>query len=187
MSGLFKAVYEGDLARVQRLIREGADVTKRYNHGRTVLLIAASLNFRNSHVAILQWLLEEGGSSMTETTYSGLTVWNLLVIYGDTNAQGDTIALSSLLKIMVMLEDAPNSASSFLRRTPNSSGSPPGASSSERSCRRIWSSSGPQSSRSAPCPLCCRFSLPITPRSLRRTFGRTACASKLPERKTSEP
>jgi hypothetical protein len=58
---------------------------------------------------MLQWLLEEGGSSITETDICGLSVWNLLLISGHTCARGDAVALSSLLKVMVMLEDAPES------------------------------------------------------------------------------
>jgi hypothetical protein len=102
MSGLLEAVGEGDLARVQRLIREGADVNERDEQGWSALLLAARLNVGTSHLAMLQWLLEKGGSSMAETTNDGLTMWNWLYIYRVT----DAIALSPLLKVMVMLEDA---------------------------------------------------------------------------------
>jgi ankyrin repeat protein len=84
MLGLLKAAREGGLTRVQRLIREGADVTETDENGRTLLLLAAYGEAGYSHIAMMQWLLEEGGSSMTATTYSGLTVWNLLLMYGDT-------------------------------------------------------------------------------------------------------
>jgi hypothetical protein len=107
MSGLLEAVSKGDLARVQGLIREGADVTERDEHGRTVLLRAAYEDVGYSHVTMLQWLLEEGGSSITETANNGCTVWNLLLIYGITYAPSDAVAQSSLLKVMVMLEDVP--------------------------------------------------------------------------------
>jgi hypothetical protein len=103
MSGLLKAVREGDLTRVQRLLREGADVTERDAYGRTALLLAASSNIGKSHAAIMQWLLKEGKSSITETANNGLAVWSWLSIH----RFADDIAISSLLKVMVMLEDAP--------------------------------------------------------------------------------
>jgi ankyrin repeat protein len=79
MSGLLEAAHEGDLARVQRLIREGADVTETDEYGRTVLLVAASANVGKSHATMLQWLLEEGVSSITEnhTTNALGSPWNM--------------------------------------------------------------------------------------------------------------
>jgi hypothetical protein len=108
-SGLLWDVSEGDLARVQCLIREGADVKERDRHGRSALLLAAYANVDAgySHVTMLQWLLEEGGSSIKETANNGWTLWNLIMICGCTCAEDYAVALSPLLKVMVMLEDTP--------------------------------------------------------------------------------
>jgi hypothetical protein len=116
VSGLLEAARGGDLNRVQRLIREGADVKERDADGRTVLLDAASANIGKSHATMLQWLLEEGGSSITENYVnnilgSPLNLWCLLTIRGGWSfhriCYTDVFELSSLLKVMVMLEDAP--------------------------------------------------------------------------------
>jgi hypothetical protein len=56
---------------------------------------------------MLQWLLEEGGSSIRETANNGWTLWKMIMICGITYAEGYAVALSPLLKVMVMLEDAP--------------------------------------------------------------------------------
>jgi hypothetical protein len=50
------------------------------------------------------WLLSEGGASIFDATTSGKTVWTLL---GGTAGRANTTELSSLLKVMVMLDDAP--------------------------------------------------------------------------------
>jgi hypothetical protein len=105
MADLLGAARAGDLTRVQKLIREGADVTARNKIGWSALLPAAmgQLGHAHSHLELVQWLLEEGGSSITETATHGLfTAWNLLTIEG-ANAK----RLSSLLKVMVLLGDAP--------------------------------------------------------------------------------
>ena len=55
----------------------------------------------------MQWLLEEGGanSNVNETSDRGLTVWNVLGGVRITHA--DTTVLAPLLKVMIMLADAP--------------------------------------------------------------------------------
>ena len=57
-----------------------------------------------SHLGLVQWLLENGVSSITETTDDShaTMVWNMLTIENAGAAE-----LSSLLKVMVMLADAP--------------------------------------------------------------------------------
>jgi ankyrin repeat protein len=56
MSGLLRAVSEGGLVRVQRLIREGANVKERDEDGWSALLLAARLTsgIDNTHLAMLQ-------------------------------------------------------------------------------------------------------------------------------------
>jgi hypothetical protein len=50
----------------------------------------------------VEYFLREAGASISDATSRGRTVWILLDLQDD-----DTIALASLLKIMVMLDDAP--------------------------------------------------------------------------------
>jgi hypothetical protein len=72
--------------------------------GERALLVAA----RQGHIAAMEYLLEEQGTSMTESDNFGDTVWsgiNLLGIH--CRRDGSAVELSSLLKVMVMLEDAP--------------------------------------------------------------------------------
>jgi hypothetical protein len=105
MADLLGAARVGDFARVKQLVRDGADVTARNKIGWSALLQAAmgQLGQAHGHLKLVQWLLEEGGSSITETATHGLfTVWNLLTIEG-ANAR----KLSSLLKVMALLGDAP--------------------------------------------------------------------------------
>jgi hypothetical protein len=54
------------------------------------------------HFACAQWLLEEGGARIEETDSTGDTVWSTLKLEGM-----DADALASLLKVMVLLADAP--------------------------------------------------------------------------------
>jgi ankyrin repeat protein len=132
MSALLDAIAEGNLEQVKRLIAEGADVAEADACGYTALLEAAYYG----DIPIMDWLLNEGGSSLTErdingtsallmgacmgrfpamqylleklealvseTTNVGRTVWDCMKFEESHSAE-----LSSLLKVMVMLEDAP--------------------------------------------------------------------------------
>jgi hypothetical protein len=98
-SALLCAAYEGHLELVQWLLSAGgASITERSNEGCSALLLAAS----RGHFAAAQWLLEEGGASIHEANKAGDTVWSVLKLEG-TGAD----ALASLLKVMVLLADAP--------------------------------------------------------------------------------
>jgi hypothetical protein len=66
---------------------------------------------RNAQYTIMQWLLLEGGASIGEVgLYSNETMWNVLTLRSQNPC---AVQLSALLKVMVMLEDAPMS---FLAR-----------------------------------------------------------------------
>ena len=57
---LLRAARGGDLALVQRLLREGgASIEEADSNGDTALLIASF----NGHLPVVQWLLREGGAS----------------------------------------------------------------------------------------------------------------------------
>ena len=111
-SALTHAASVGDLASVQLLISEGADVKAQY---RSVLLVAARgcVSFRTgapfglpiplrSHLVLMQWLLEMDGASISDSNDDGETAWSMLSVVG-----ADAAELSSLLKVMVMLAVAP--------------------------------------------------------------------------------
>jgi hypothetical protein len=134
MSALLDAVDLGDLESVKRLVREGADVKETFD-GFTTFVRAASqghipimhwllteggsslaerdlldahalsLTARCGHFAAMQYLLEEQGASITVRDRYGDTVWNDL--WTHCRGIGIGIGLISLLKVMVMLEDAP--------------------------------------------------------------------------------
>jgi hypothetical protein len=60
-----RAAGEGDLPRVQRLLREGkASITAVDRTGKSALLIAAM----HGRLAIMQWLLTDGGAKLSERT-----------------------------------------------------------------------------------------------------------------------
>ena len=110
-AALVDAAIAGDLAKVQRLISEGADVKTKYAGGLTLLLIAMGCRALGAavgrphriHLVLLQWLLEKGGASVTKSDDTGLLmVWNQLDV-----EDADAAELSSLLKVMVTLGDAP--------------------------------------------------------------------------------
>jgi ankyrin repeat protein len=133
MSALHDAIEVGDCATVKRLVAEGADVADRNVLGQTALLKAAfhghipmmdwllteggscfaektgggdralSLAALNGQYTAMQYLLEEHGASMSEINYFGRTVWDEMHLRRDERAT----ELSSLLKVIVMLQDAP--------------------------------------------------------------------------------
>jgi hypothetical protein len=134
MSALEDAIFEGNLEKVKRLVAEGTDGNEADAHGFTALPHAALYGL----IPIMDWLLNEGGSSLTEKDINGAsasllcafmgcypamqylleeqeasisesdnngdTVWNIIILRNNLDESAD---LSSLLKVMVMLEDAP--------------------------------------------------------------------------------
>jgi hypothetical protein len=132
MSALMDAIRNGDLAKVKALVVEGADTAERNLNGYSAFLQAAYYG----HIPIIHWLLTEGGSKLTEKDVLdtpalivaarerrfpamqylleergalvserdrfGRTVWGSIFLRGYSSVE-----LSSLLKVMVILEDAP--------------------------------------------------------------------------------
>jgi hypothetical protein len=80
-----------------------SEITDQY--GRTALLLAADSGENPMALNTAQWLLAEGGSSITEADQYGMTVWHKLE-YNMRHLEDDS--LSSLLKVMVLLGGAPS-------------------------------------------------------------------------------
>jgi ankyrin repeat protein len=140
MSALFVAISKGDLESVKRLVAEGADPKQTNATGLTALLWAAnygripimhwllteggsslaekasdggsalSCAALGGHFAAMQYLLEEHGASMTESDNSGTTAWD----YFPRSPRRGSAELSSLLKVVMMLGDAPAGFTPFL-------------------------------------------------------------------------
>jgi hypothetical protein len=115
------------------LLAEGVSTTEIDNNGWSVLLYAAT----DAQYTTMWWLLLEAEGIIGELTNDAtLTVWSEFNIKGSGYDE-----LSAMLKIMVMLEDAPANffsnlhSSNFNYRTP---GFAPGVSSSGPSCRLTW-------------------------------------------------
>jgi hypothetical protein len=136
MSGLLNAARDGDLEKVQRLVAEGADVQERDPVGYTPLQLAAMhghipimhwlltedgsssaeqttdgesalvLAVRGGRFLAMQWLLEEHGASLAQRDMFGRTVWDCL--WPRCTQFRSATELLSLLRVMVMLEDAPH-------------------------------------------------------------------------------
>jgi hypothetical protein len=143
-AALMDAIPKGDLAKVKQSVAEGADVAEKNIHGYTALLWAAFFG----HIPIMHWLLTEGGSSLSEKDTRGgpalivaamerrfpamqylleergalvsekdrfgRPVWDSIYSRGN-DSSGE---LSSLLKVMVMLEDAPFDYIAYPRLSP---------------------------------------------------------------------
>ena len=181
---LHTAAIKGNTTLVRWLVEvsgASAIVTNTNHIGWTALLLAANWG----QYGATQYLLEEGDASImiSEFTDDGRSLWHALKL----ELEGrDTAALSSLLKIMVMLEDSmPLSTSlpSCLQQTPSS---PRGAGCSGHSCRHTWSSSGQRSLRTALCPPYSTISSPRTLWPRQKTCGRMVCASKHLEQSGNE-
>jgi ankyrin repeat protein len=133
MLPLWDAIYEGDLGSVKRLVVEGLDVKERNSYGVTPFLRAAE----QGNIPIMHWLLTEGGSNLDEKGARGARALLIAAIGGcyaaaqyllekhgaiitESDDHGSNVwialsemcylrnaELSSLIKVMVMLEDAP--------------------------------------------------------------------------------
>jgi hypothetical protein len=105
-SALISARY-GHLTLLKWLLCEGgANVSDSNEQGMTALLLSA----RYGHYTTTSWLLTEGGSSLREWSKFGKNVWDLLEIDEGANEA----ELSSLLKVMAALGDAPEAFKSKL-------------------------------------------------------------------------
>jgi hypothetical protein len=177
---LLYAAHHGHIPIMHWLLTEGgSSLAERSTDGKSALLLAAC----NECFSAMQWLLEKQGASINESGDDGSSVWTYLP--SDVDERGlmqtghdNTAELSSLLKVMVMLQDAPVDIIAKL--------SPQHAEICTRgrlghSCLTTWNSSGPRLSRTATCLLCYNPSSPHTPRPRRRTCGMTGCALKCPE------
>jgi ankyrin repeat protein len=125
------AARDGDVATIKRLHDKGVDITERSEHGFTAIMLAAgngnaatvkflqaaganltakddsgfsALHFAAlfGKLAIVQYILQEVAASISDANNDGDTIWELLALQ-----DADPIALASLLKIRVMLDDAP--------------------------------------------------------------------------------
>jgi hypothetical protein len=83
------------------LTEGGSSLDEQAVHGGHALSIAAYLG----NFVAMQWLLEEQGASIAESDDLGRTMWGAFYHHG--RGAGRAAELSSLLKVMVMLEDAP--------------------------------------------------------------------------------
>jgi hypothetical protein len=101
------AVANGDLPRVQRLLREGnATVTETDEDGESALWIAIAC----SKFPTAQWLVEYGGADMS-ILVGGANLWDLLVIVGC--KWGPDAAATAFLRAMLLRADAPVGLSSW--------------------------------------------------------------------------
>jgi hypothetical protein len=199
MSDLLRAAADGNLAAIKRLHAEGVDVTERGAYGFTAIMLAAmrghiatvkflhaagaSITEKNNSgfsallyaaacgkLSILQYFLEEAGASISDVTSNVGTVWMLLEL-----KDASPMAIAALLKVMVMLGDAPPKFVAKLSQAH-----------AEIAARgqqyRVQLPSYLEQQRAmvvAHCPflLCCSPSLEHTLLSHRKTCGRTGCAS----------
>jgi ankyrin repeat protein len=97
-TAIMLAAMNGHIATVKFLQAAGATINERNENGFSALLLAAA----HGRFPLVEYFLQEAGASISDATSRGRTVWILLDLQDD-----DTIALASLLKIMVMLDDAP--------------------------------------------------------------------------------
>jgi hypothetical protein len=101
-NALMQAVLHAHAPVAHWLLKEGgARISDTTQEGRTVFLFA--LEF--AHCSLVQWLLEEGGANITDTAVMNgkhKSVWDLY----NFNELG--YGLKSLVKVMVLLDDASN-------------------------------------------------------------------------------
>jgi hypothetical protein len=84
------------------ITKGGADVTIVWIDGVTPLKAAVA----EGHYALARWLIEEGGAILTQVNVAGgSTVWSELL--DSISESADTADLAALLKVMVLLDDAP--------------------------------------------------------------------------------
>ena len=93
---LFRVIYQSRWL----LTEGGSSLSEKNTDGAFALKLAACAG----RFATVQWLLEEGGASISERDDMDRTVWNGLLLA----RVSYSTELFSLLKFMVMLEDAPS-------------------------------------------------------------------------------
>jgi hypothetical protein len=97
-TAIMVAAGRGHTETVKVLQAAGASITEKDDYGCSALHYAASYG----NLSLLQNLLQEAGARISDETNDVETVWDLLGLPG-----ANPVALTSLLKIMVMLDDAP--------------------------------------------------------------------------------
>jgi hypothetical protein len=133
MADLLVAARKGEIAAIERLLAEGAHVSERNTRGTTAIMVAAmyghaatvkflqstgasitekdddgwsALHYaaHNGILSLVQYFLQEAGASISDATDDGRTVWPFLMPKLE---DADLVVLISLLKVIVMLDDAP--------------------------------------------------------------------------------
>jgi hypothetical protein len=138
--------------------------------GRGVLLYFAT----NAQYTAMRWLLKEAGASIDVVGIDAHhTVWNRLNL---DNQNKDAVEFSILLKVMVVLEDAP--ALFITNLSPQHVELCTRGKSSEHSYLFTSSSNELRSSLTALCPPSCKPSSSCTPRPPPRTRGQMDCAPR---------
>jgi hypothetical protein len=115
MGDLWHAASEGDIARVKELLAGGANVDEADIRGATALSYALG----GGHNPLAYFLLVEGRSCIGNIINGRYTIWDLLRFgFNQRRYRGveekDVNGLSALLKVMVMLDNAPHSFISVL-------------------------------------------------------------------------
>jgi hypothetical protein len=101
ISGVLLASRKGNIAKMKELLSEGASVMEVNEYGQGVF-IYATCNSRNEAT---RWLLTEAGASLHQEGFADRdAVWDALELGTQSS---DAAELSSLLKVMVMLQNAP--------------------------------------------------------------------------------
>jgi hypothetical protein len=144
--------------------------------GESALLLAAC----NGRFSAMQWLLEEQGASIADLNDDGRSVWiHLSRSYLSEEQEMVVAELSSLLKIMVMLQDA--HVDFIAKLLPQHAEICTRGRQLRAQLPSYLEQHPPRSPRTATCQLCCNPSSPRTPRPpRRRTCGRTVCVCKHP-------
>jgi hypothetical protein len=101
MTALLLASRDGHLPTVVWLLEEGgAQISERNRHGSTAVMAGAL----NGRYATIEWLFIHGGASIDDKNESSQNVWTMLHVRP---GKSDAARLTSLLKVMTLLEDAP--------------------------------------------------------------------------------
>jgi hypothetical protein len=98
LTAIMMAAAYGHATTVEFLHAAGASIIEKSNIGWSALHYAAC----NGRLSLLKYFFQEAGASISEATNGGRSVWNILVL-----EDADPMELASLLKVMVMLDDAP--------------------------------------------------------------------------------
>jgi hypothetical protein len=93
----------GQTTTVKFLQAAGASIIENNSAGCSALIFAAL----HGRWELVQYFFQEAGAIMSDATSYSETVWDLLMHGVDDHYNDDSMALTSLLKVIVMLDDAP--------------------------------------------------------------------------------